>query len=219
MLRTCDFIFYMIGTMVSDMVICKLQVLKPQQDSWESHRLLKKGELWPITARNKNPNYYLVKKIIIYAESDNYEGEKKWFLSEFQTHVGSWRGTRYSWGLGLALWPECDLARCILISLAPLSHLSLCSCSEVILPRAVAVGLRKSFCALPLLVPSSAGAPGWSTGGFFVFFRSDSPLFIAWKSGAGAPISSSPEKSGDSKITPRVWRSLGWGGTAEPTHF
>lgn len=63
--------------MVLDMVICKLQVLKPQQDSPESHRSLKKGELWPITARNKNPNYYLVKKIIIYAELDNYEGGKK----------------------------------------------------------------------------------------------------------------------------------------------
>lgn len=171
MLRTCDFIFYMTGTMVLDMVICKLQVLKPQQDSPESHRSLKKGELWPITARNKNPNYYLVKKIIIYAELDNYKrGKKKLFLSEFQTHVGSWKGTCYTRGLGLALWPERDLARCILISLDSLSHLSLgelCSCSEVILPRAVAVVLRKSFCTLPLLVPSSAGAPGWSMGGFF----------------------------------------------------
>lgn len=81
MLRTCDFIFYMTGTMVLDMVICKLQVLKPQQDSPESHRSLKKGELWPITARNKNPNYYLVKKIIIYAELDNYEGGKKKAIS------------------------------------------------------------------------------------------------------------------------------------------
>lgn len=48
--------------MVSDTVICKLQVLKPQQDSSESLRLLKKGELWPITARNKNPNCCFIKK-------------------------------------------------------------------------------------------------------------------------------------------------------------
>lgn len=167
--------------MVSDTVICKLQVLKPQQDSSESLRLLKKGELWPITARNKNPNCCFIKKKKNYAELDNYEGEKKVISIWIPDTCWVLEGNMLQWRFGAHpvtwMWFSSVHINQPGFIITPLTQL--CPCSEVILPRAVAAVLRKSFCALPLVVPSSAGAPGWSTGGFF---RSDSPLFSAWKS-------------------------------------
>lgn len=50
------------------------------------------------------------------------------------------------------------------------------------------------------------------------FFSSDSPLFITWKSEARYLISTSPEKSGDSKII-QVWRFLVRGWNHEPDTF